>query len=281
MRRFALPCFGGKKLEMLADCFLTIRQTMKNDTYSSYGQHLHGELQRLEEQQGWWFTGKRTIIVSVVDTFRPKERKLRILDIGCGTGFILERLTSIGTVYGVDINPKAVKICWQRGLKYVTQGDILALPYKQNYFDIVILADIIEHIKDDQKAIDEVYRVTKPGGIIVVHTPSQTIPWSSLDRQFGHVRRYNKDRLKKTMTKNGKILKLSYTNFFLYIPILFIRNIQKKRENVLGLDPTGMRLLPVPVEKLFSLLFSSEALLLKFFDLPIGVSLLAVAQKVS
>lgn len=257
----------------------------KNTTlrkYSSSGNHLHDALHYMEEQKGWWFIGKRSIITSMIDTFKPVPSKLAILDAGCGTGFILHNLKKYGNLYGLDINEQAVRICKQNGLKNVVCGSVLDLPFRKETFDIVILADIIEHIKNDKKVIREAYRVLKKNGIVIIHTPSNTMPWSILDNEFGHVRRYNTQRLKDILLQEKfTIQKISYTNFFLYFPQRLVRLIQKLFSNNLMIDPTGMKLLPGPLEILFTTLFRSESVFLKIIDFPIGVSLLAVAKKVN
>lgn len=244
-----------------------------------YKYNLHQKIKYMEDNKGWWFISKRNIITSIIIKYQPTKRNLRILDIGCGTGFILEGLKNVGSLYGIDIDSRTVKICNEKGLTGVIKGNILKIPYNDNTFDIVITIDVLEHIDNDIKAVSECFRVLKKQGILIIHVPSDMIPWSRLDKDFGHKRRYNKSDLTNLLSFKFKILKITYTNFFLYFPILFIRLLQNNFSKEIVFDATGMKILPFPLEYFFKLLFKNESFLIKLINLPIGTSLLAVAKK--
>lgn len=93
-----------------------------------------------------------------------------ILDIGCGRGRWLEFYSKLGgIVTGVDLSQEAVNICRQKGFN-VRQGNILHLPFENGVFDVVNSVTVLHHISfDDQKlAIDEISRVLKPQGIVII-----------------------------------------------------------------------------------------------------------------
>lgn len=94
------------------------------------------------------------------------------------------------------------------------------LPYKNNSFDTVILSDVIEHIKDWKKAVDESIRVSRKKVLITV--PAYGWLWSNYDTRLGHFRRYKKadfDYLKKRRNLKYKI---SYL-FSLTLPLIYLR----------------------------------------------------------
>lgn len=93
---------------------------------------------------------------------------LKILDVGCAQGGFLKYLSSKGkfNLYGTDyVVPKSSKI------KFL-EGTASELPYPDNFFDIVILDQVLEHVHDLQKAVIEIKRVTKGEGLIVVNVPN-------------------------------------------------------------------------------------------------------------
>ncbi len=94
----------------------------------------------------------------------------RVLDIACGTGWSTEQFARMGAdVSAIDITPKAVELTKKRFEIYCLKGNILIadaenLPFPDNHFDYVLAWGCLMHMPDTQKAIDEIYRVLKPGG---------------------------------------------------------------------------------------------------------------------
>jgi ubiquinone/menaquinone biosynthesis C-methylase UbiE len=92
----------------------------------------------------------------------------KTLEIGCGTGLILERVNEIADVaYGVDISGGMLDICRGKGLD-VFEGSVVDLPFKSNSFDVVYSFKVLPHVQDIQKAMSEILRVAKPGGRMVL-----------------------------------------------------------------------------------------------------------------
>jgi SAM-dependent methyltransferase len=91
----------------------------------------------------------------------------RVLDIGCGIGdFLAFRRRTIG----VDVNPKLIAYCTERGLEaYEMPHD--RLPFEDASFDGAILDNVLEHIADPQPLLAEARRVIKPGGTFIVGVP--------------------------------------------------------------------------------------------------------------
>lgn len=157
--------------------------------------------------------------------------KEKILEIGCGRGFYLKTLINLWPnlmITGLDLNEKYLNIARQfvnnQKVKLI-QGDAISLPFANQSFGRIIATEILEHIPDDQKAISEMYRVLKPGGIAMITVPNKNYPffWDPLnwllERIFNchipahiwwlaglwadHQRLYNKDDLKTKLTQAG------------------------------------------------------------------------------
>jgi len=99
----------------------------------------------------------------------------RILDIGGGTGRTANELAISGHEVIVLDKNAAIMIFGQRRYPKLSfiRGDAYSLPFRDESFDEVILEEIIEHFEDQEKAIDEVLRVLRPGGQTILSTPNK------------------------------------------------------------------------------------------------------------
>jgi 2-polyprenyl-3-methyl-5-hydroxy-6-metoxy-1,4-benzoquinol methylase len=96
----------------------------------------------------------------------------RVLDIGCGMGGILEDLARLGCeTFGIEANPDAARICKEIGLN-VECGFIEDMIFPEDYFDVVLLFHVIEHLPSPKKALDEIFRILKPGGRVFIWCPN-------------------------------------------------------------------------------------------------------------
>src|SRR6266404_3776170 len=118
------------------------------------------------EETHWWYVGRRRLLESFVADIRAtlNKSKLRILDVGCGTGANLMMLARYGESQGVDISEQAVGFCHQRGLEGVRHGAAESLPYDDNSFDLITALDVLEHLDDDRAGLAEIRRVLLPNG---------------------------------------------------------------------------------------------------------------------
>jgi 2-polyprenyl-3-methyl-5-hydroxy-6-metoxy-1,4-benzoquinol methylase len=96
----------------------------------------------------------------------------KILDVGCGNGNYLEWFKSRGwNVYGVEINEEASNICRRKGIN-IYNGILQDAKFKEYFFDVVSLVQVLEHMPDPSSSIKEIYRVLKPNGILLIGVPN-------------------------------------------------------------------------------------------------------------
>jgi len=234
----------------------------------------------------WWWVARKKIVLNLLDKHLNSKNKNLILDAGCGTGAGMIYLSKFGKVYGVDLSPIAVRFCRKRGIKNVKVGSVLRLPYKDNTFDLICLMDVIEHIKDDKKVIEEMHRVLKPGGLLLMTLPALPFIYSKHDSEQGHYRRYTKNDIKKLFKKNRFAeKKLTYFNLFLSSPIILIRLLSRVGWPFTGLASFDSKVnYSIHNKKIINLLltkiFSFESILINNFDLPFGISLLSLHEKI-
>lgn len=121
----------------------------------------------------FYFNRTKLYYCSIVNTildFAPENKK--ILDVGCGDGLITFLLSKKNnTVWGIDNNTTAIKLAKEKTKsKLFFKKDIYKIKY-ENEFDCVILSDIIEHLKNPSKAIENSFITLKKEGILILSTP--------------------------------------------------------------------------------------------------------------
>lgn len=147
---------------------------------------------------------------------------INILDIGSGVGTIDFYLASKGKkVTGIEISRNAVDIAKKNAKFFKLDKQIeyinSAFPYKikKKDYDLVLFSEVIEHLENDEKALNDIRNVLKPGGLLVITTPSKNAPLYRLglldnfEKEVGHLRRYTLEELKALVEKNGfKVISL-------------------------------------------------------------------------
>lgn len=98
---------------------------------------------------------------------------LRVLDVGCGDGTYSELISDMGNeVYGIDIRPDRVERAKQKGVKASVADLTKALPFKDEFFDLIYAAEVLEHIYDTEFFLQEAKRVLRKNGTLIVTVPN-------------------------------------------------------------------------------------------------------------
>jgi SAM-dependent methyltransferase len=236
------------------------------------------------EDKHWWFVGRRRLLLKLLGrVFHPGHSNAprEILDVGCGTGTMLQHLSAYGNTTGADADAEAVYFCRRRGLENVLQLTDATLPFEPGTFDLVTMLDVLEHIDDDLGMLGEVFRVLKPDGLLLATVPAYRFLWGPQEEVSLHKRRYRAKEVKARLEQAGfSLLKLSYFNTLLFPFIAAIR--------------LGRKIVPGPpaelksdftltnagfLNQLLASIFAWERHLITRFDLPFGVSIVALARK--
>ena len=230
------------------------------------------------ETRNWWFVSRRKYLL---DLLKNAPRASKIIDIGCSSGIFLKDLEQLGfkneNLFGVDISEKAIANCKNNGIQNAFVMDAQNIILKEK-FDIIIASDCLEHLQDDVKAINNWNELLKTGGKMYVFVPAFQSLWSYHDEVNRHFRRYTKSEL-TTKLSNAKltVLKASYWNFTLFIPVFIFRKItlilpQSKKEE-------GQILGNKLVNALLLQLLLLENKLLQYSNFPFGVSTFCIVRK--
>lgn len=234
------------------------------------------------ERSHWWFKGKQFLVRENLNGFSTKGgAKGRILDIGCGTGIILQVLQEFGVAYGMELSFQAIDFLKKRKLKRIICADAnKSLPFQKDTFSIITCLDVLEHLDNDLALLREMVRVCKPGGYIFVTVPAFDIFWSPHDVALHHKRRYT---LRKMLDHVSgfpcRVIQAKYYNSILSIPILAVR---KFKSNFLhkGRSRSDFFIkFPVYLNKVLALLLMAEIKCLRLMKFPIGVSILLILKK--
>lgn len=236
------------------------------------------------ERDHWWFRARREIVASVLRAALAPSRSRRILDIGCGTGGMLEMLTEFGNVCGADMSPLALAYCRARlGERVELRSGGLPddLPAAVEC-DVVTAFDVIEHLDDDVAALKRIYQILPPGGLLVCTVPAFQFLWGPHDDLNQHRRRYTSQSLERSLKAAGfQIDRLTYFNTLLFPIVAGVRLIGRAFGGARRPPRSDFFMPPGWMNRILTLFFASEARILKLTPLPVGVSLMAICYKPS
>jgi SAM-dependent methyltransferase len=232
------------------------------------------------EQSHWWYAGRRKILASFIEDIcsRVTDRRPRILDVGCGTGANLLMLSKFGDAEGVDVSEDALAFCRERGLENVKLGAAEQLPYEDGTFDLVTALDVVEHLDDDLAGLREMRRVLRPGGRVLLFVPTFMFLWGLQDDVSNHRRRYRMPELGRVLEQAGfEIERTTYANITFFMPILAMRKLMRltgiKAESENNINVSALN-------GVLARMLGAESLLLRYANIPFGVSGLCVARKI-
>jgi SAM-dependent methyltransferase len=235
------------------------------------------------EDEHWWFAGRRAIILQTIAALKSPAGPMRLLDAGCGTGFTLKILAGQGAAFGFDLHREAITFCRRRGLNTVVLADAQAMPFQRESFDVVLFLDVLYHldISSDLLALENAHRVLKPGGHLVLTDSAFRFLWSRHDLAVHARERYTRRKLRRRVEDSGfQVTAASYFQFFLFIPVLFLRLLERRRKGKDRVPVSDLKSVNRTLNKVLFQIFRVEAGLLPHIRFPFGSSLLLLARKV-
>lgn len=187
------------------------------------------------ERVNWWFTVRRRILRDRIHRQLQSPKGIQSLNIGAATGTTSDMLTEFGEVMSVEYDQECCDYTKTFLKTPLIQGSITDLPFSNNSYDLVCAFDVIEHVEDDAKAVEEMMRVCKPGGYIAITVPAYAFLWGEHDVINQHFRRYTKTGLLKLLKNHpGKIVYQTYFNSILFLPIAAFRLLARGTSQLKG-----------------------------------------------
>lgn len=236
-----------------------------------------------QENKCFWFSERTKLIIWAMRKYFPNPENF--LEIGCGTGYVLEGLSSNFAEMkctGADIYTKGLKFASEK----VAQADFIQLDARHipfiNEFDIIGAFDMIEHIEDDQQVLDQMYKAVRHGGGMIATVPQHEWLCSVMDSQVGHKRRYKRTMFEEKVIKSGFEVVKIVSFMSLLLPFLAVlrgrylffpkKVIEKSVRDEIIIHPF--------LNYCFRLICAAEVRLIKSgLSFPAGGSLMCIAKK--
>jgi ubiquinone/menaquinone biosynthesis C-methylase UbiE len=225
-----------------------------------------------------------------IDSMRLLNLKQRpiILDVGCSSGFLVEDLSRAlpeSNVIGADYLPELVLKGAQRCPNNpFLQFDLRDCPLPDSCLDGITALNVLEHIDDDDKALSEIHRVLKRGGLAHVEVPADPSSFDLYDEVLLHYRRYRlPDIAAKAKTVGFAIRKATHLGFFVYPIFKYAKKRNQHRGVHLSLEEkrqlVAHQIGTTNKSRVLATIFSVEKLLGSIVSYPTGIRAILRLEK--
>jgi SAM-dependent methyltransferase len=242
---------------------------------------------RIEEDKHWWFASRTRALLTILER-HTRRRDLLILDVGSGAGNMYHHLSRYGDVIGVENHPAPVKVGQERGYD-IRLGEGDNLNFEDATFDLVTALDVVEHNEEDVAMLQEMHRVLKPGGLVLISVPAFQWLWSFNDDINDHKRRYTAGDLEGKLRRVGfSPLESTYNNFLVFPLAAAVIFANKRKQPPTELkshyfdeDAYQVDMQPThpAVNAVLTGVGMAEQWLLRVTPLPVGTGLISIARK--
>lgn len=232
------------------------------------------------EASNFWFRARSSLLVWAIKRYFQGMRSF--LEIGCGTGVVLSSVSGAfpcARMAGSEILSAGLPFAAQRtGDAELFQMDARRIPYDRE-FDVIGAFDVLEHIEEDDKVLDEIHRAVAQGGGAVFTVPQHSWLWSSTDEYACHVRRYGVGELRQKLQKAGFHVVFETSFVSLLLPLLYASRFSRKSAPTEDGMPE-LNLPPILNSILLGAMAVERGMIKAGVRFPIGGSGLVVAKKI-
>lgn len=242
------------------------------------------------EEKNFWFRSRNKVLQFLFQKYLGSKPS-QVLEIGCGTGFVLKGLQKRFpdyTLSGSEIHLEGIRFAQKRlpDVEFI-QLDATQMPFEDSY-DAIGAFDVLEHIEADEKVMQEVHKALTKGGYFFISVPQYEWMWSIADDIAFHKRRYHRKELIEKLQKAG--FEIKYVGSFVctLFPFMYLSRLLNRTDK--NSPPSAAELKEAKLEELklnpllntlFLAVMKVDEILIKLgFSLPFGGSLMAVAKKV-
>jgi SAM-dependent methyltransferase len=237
------------------------------------------ELARLEARN-FWFRARNRLIVWALARYFPGAR--RVLEAGCGTGYVLAGLAQAfpaAELTGSEVAAEGLAHAQQRvPAARLIQMDARRIPFRAE-FDVAGAFDVLEHIEDDRAVLRALSESLAPGGGLLLTVPQHPFLWSEFDARARHVRRYRAAELNAKLVEAGfEVVRM--TSFVSLLLPLMMASRLAARAPAADYDPLAeLKIAPWLNWTLERILDFERLLIRAGLNFPAGGSLLVVARR--
>jgi SAM-dependent methyltransferase len=247
-------------------------------------QHEYHTMREVEDTY-WWYQVLRTEVINEVASRFPGGKTCKILDAGCGTGGMLQTFREARPdwqITGLDVSPIAVEYCQQRGFTDVIRGSVDEMPFPNASFDVLVSLDVLYHRQVFQnRALCEIARVLKPGGLVILNLPAFDILRGRHDIAIHGTRRYTVKRILELLGPIGFKLETAFCwNAWLFFPLLSWRLLTRwlkppsERET-----RSDLSTLPPKINAFLTAIGRLDFMVCRLLHLSFGTSVYSVGRK--
>jgi 2-polyprenyl-3-methyl-5-hydroxy-6-metoxy-1,4-benzoquinol methylase len=230
-----------------------------------------GAFHRQGQDEKWWWTKARSEIVCEC-LKRVVPCKIEILEIGAGYGAMTDMLQKFGTVTAVEPYADAVSYLKDTFNMEAFQDTLETYTGTEEY-DLVSCFDVLEHVEDEQRALDKIESLIKDNGLLILTVPAYMSLWSKQDEIDHHFRRYSRKELINVISQYFTIKRATYFNTLLFPVAVIDKLLFARKKRSYSLEPNRF------VNSILYAIFSVERFIAPLINLPFGVSILVIAEK--
>jgi 2-polyprenyl-3-methyl-5-hydroxy-6-metoxy-1,4-benzoquinol methylase len=232
------------------------------------------------DQRHFWRVGKRRLALAWAKRYLRNQgiTEVRCLDIGSACSLFAQELQTLGSVVTIDPHRESVEMS-RRVINIDARVGSLPddLPV-EGRFQLISMLDVLEHMNDELEALAAVRDLLDDTGVLLMTVPAYQWLWSHHDVAAHHCRRYTRSRLIKVLREGGfRVLRSSYYTSLLF-PIAAVVRLLERLPSSRDPHEYRVKVPRAPINQLFSAMMTSERWLLRFTNLPFGLSIMAICR---
>ena len=240
---------------------------------SAYQKHLE------MDRSHFWRIGKRRLVLRWLTEALKDKSAPRFLDIGSACTIFPDKLSKLGDVIVVDPHRPSVEAAskiFGLDARYGALPENIPFAGK---VDVISMLDVLEHIEDEKGALNKVYHLLEDDGVFILTVPACQWLWTQHDEILHHYRRYSKKRLKLVLQDAGfQVGRISYYTCLLF-PLAVVQRLLSRLQPKEDKSEYNVKVPHPIINTSFDYMMQFEALLLRFVNLPYGLSLIAICRK--
>ncbi|MDR2645918.1 MAG: class I SAM-dependent methyltransferase [Holosporaceae bacterium] len=218
----------------------------------------------------------------------------RLIEIGCSSGVLLRRMRRLfpnAQIVGADIINKTLRKLSKELKKEniptpLLCFDLIDCPLPDKSYDAVLALNVLEHIKDHSRAVQEIHRILKPGGVFIFEVPYGEKLFDTYDAQLHHYRRYSNAQILKLLNESGlERVYFSHLGFFLYPFFLCVKktrarwHITAAKQQSICNSRLSIALIALTSGFIVRMILKIELMLGKVLSYPFGIRCIGVFKK--
>jgi SAM-dependent methyltransferase len=229
------------------------------------------------EESNFWFRSRNRLLVWTLQRYFPEARNF--LEIGCGTGYVLSGIRRAFpelNLSGSEIYAAGLSFAAERlpGVD-LFQMDARQMPFQEE-FDVIGAFDVLEHVREDDQVLSQMYQATRKGGGIILTVPHHPFLWSQADDYAHHVRRYRTRELIDKVNRAGFEVTRTTSFVSLLLPAMIVSRFRQRKR----FDPMSEFKISSVVNAVLEKTLDVERMMIRAgVPIPVGGSLLLVGRR--